>query len=89
MERYRVPLSERVVMHRFKAKGGQADDLLPWLRAEFPEATLREILRAYHFLLKGTDSKPGGTRRIVHHPEAEIRSHVIEGTLKGGSDGGA
>lgn len=89
MERYRVPLSERVVMHRFKAKGGQADDLLPWLRAEFPEATLREILRAYHFLLKGTDSRAGGKRRIVHHPEAEIRSNVIEGTLKGGSDGGA
>jgi len=81
--RFRLPLSDKVVDHHFRAQGGHADDLLEWLRGEFPEASLREILRAYHFLLKATRVERGGTRRTLWHPEAEITSNIIQGHLRG------
>jgi hypothetical protein len=80
---FRVPLSDKVVGHHFQHRGGQADDLLVWLRAEFPEASLREILRAYHFLLKSTEVTRGGPRRTVAHPEGRITSTVIQGSARG------
>lgn len=79
----RLPLSFKVVAHHFKHGGGQADDLLLWIRKEFPEATLRETLRAYHHLLKTTNVNRDGTRRTLVHPEAEITSFEIEGALNG------
>ena len=80
---FRVPLSDKVVGHHFLHSGGHAGDLLPWLRAEFPDASLREILRAYHFLLKSTRVTRAGTRRTCTHPEARITSNVIEGSSHG------
>lgn len=79
----RLPLSSKVVGHHFKHRGGRADDLLLWLRQEFPDASLRETLRAYHFLLKSTAVDRDGPRRTLAHPEADITSHEIEGTLHG------
>ena len=80
---FRVPLSDKVVGHHFHNRGGQAGDLLPWLRAEFPDASLREILRAYHYLLKSSQVTRGATRRTCVHPEARITSNVIEGSALG------
>ena len=80
---FRVPLSDKVVRHHFLGRGGQADDLLAWLRAEFPEASLRETLRAYHCLLKATTVDRGGPRRTLRHPEADLTSHAIEGSARG------
>ena len=80
---FRIPLSDKVVVHHFLARGGQARDLLAWLRAEFPEASLRELLRAYHCLLKATDVDRGGPRRTLWHPEADITSHEIQGSARG------
>lgn len=79
----RLPLSFKVVSHHFARAGGQADDLLLWLREEFPEASLRETLRAYHHLLKTTQVARDGARRTLIHPEADITSYEIEGTLHG------
>lgn len=79
----RLPLSFNVVSHHFRRAGGQADDLLLWLRQEFPEASLRETLRAYHHLLKTTKVNRDGKCRILVHPEADITSYEIEGTLHG------
>ena len=80
---FRVPLSDKVVGHHFQHRGGQASDLLPWLRAEFPDASLREILRAYHYLLKSTQVTRSATRRSCQHPEGRITSNVIEGSSLG------
>jgi hypothetical protein len=80
---FRVPLSEKLVAHHFKARGGHAEDLLAWLGAEFPQATLREILRAYHFLLKHTVVTRGGARRVLALPEAEVTSNQVEGRDRG------
>jgi hypothetical protein len=80
---FRVPLSDKVVGHHFLQQGGHADDLLAWLREEFPEASLRETLRAYHFLLKTTQVARGGTRRTLSHPEGQITSNEIEGSAHG------
>ena len=80
---FRVPLSDKVVGHHFLARGGHVADLLQWLRQEFPAASLRETLRAYHFLLKTTDLDRGGPRRTLRHPEAEITSFEIEGSARG------
>ncbi len=81
---FRVPLSDRVVLQHFRGRGGQAPDLLAWLRAEFPGASLRETLRAYHCLLKATTVDRGGQRRTLRHPEAELTSTAIEGSAHGG-----
>jgi hypothetical protein len=81
--RFRIPLSEKVVAHHFLARGGQARDLLGWLRAEFPGASLREILRAYHFLLKTSEVDRAGPRRTLRHPEADITSNEIQGSARG------
>ncbi|WP_316410289.1 hypothetical protein [Mesoterricola sediminis] len=67
---FRIPLSDKLVGHRFARKGGHADDLLGWLREEFPEAGLREVLRSYHFLLKTTAVNRNGPRRTLEHPES-------------------
>ncbi|MDR3671352.1 MAG: hypothetical protein P4L36_10920 [Holophaga sp.] len=80
---FRIPLSDKVVGHHFRARGGQARDLLAWLRAEFPAASLRETLRAYHFLLKTTELERGGPRRTLSHPEADITSNEIQGSARG------
>ncbi len=80
---FRIPLSDKVVRHHFHRAGGHAEDLLPWLRAEFPEASLREILRAYHYLLKSTDVNRGIRRRTLSHPEAHITSNEIQGSARG------
>jgi hypothetical protein len=80
---FRVPLSDKVVEHHFQRRGGHAQDLLAWLRAEFPEASLRETLRAYHCLLKTTDVARNGPRRTLRHPEAELTSYAIEGSARG------
>ena len=80
---FRVPLSDKVVGHHFQHGGGEASDLLGWLRAEFPEASLRELLRAYHYLLKATRVTHRGQRRTLDHPEAAITSNVIEGRALG------
>jgi hypothetical protein len=80
---FRVPLSDKVVAHHFQRAGGHAPDLLPWLRAEFPEASLREILRAYHFLLKSTQVTRSAARRTLSHPEARITSNAIDGSTHG------
>jgi len=80
---FRVPLSDKVVGHHFAHGGGHADDLLTWIREEFPEAGLREVLRAYHYLLKTTRVQRGGPRRTLVHPEAEITSHEIQGSSHG------
>ena len=80
---FRVPLSDKVVSHHFLHRGGHAEDLLPWLQAEFPEASLREILRAYHCLLKTTQVTRGGARRTLSHAEAHITSTIIEGRAHG------
>jgi len=80
---FRVPLSDKVVGHHFRGRGGTAEDLLAWIRAEFPEASLRETLRAYHCLLKGTVVDRSGRRRTLAHPEAEITSVAIAGSLHG------
>ena len=82
---FRVPLSDKVVGHHFQARGGHAGDLLAWVRAEFPEASLRELLRAYHYLLKTTELDRGGRRRTLPHPEAEITSIAIQGSARGKS----
>jgi hypothetical protein len=81
--RFRIPLSDKVVGHHFRLRGGRTEDLLGWLRAEFPEASLREILRGYHYLLKSTDVVRGGPSRTLRHPEADIISQAIEGSLRG------
>jgi len=80
---FRVPLSDKVVGHRFTRRGGHSGDLLKWLRDEFPEAGLREVLRAYHYLLKSTQVQRDGPRRTLSHPEAEITSHEIQGSAHG------
>jgi hypothetical protein len=80
---FRIPLSDKVVGHHFLARGGEAKDLLAWLRTEFPGASLREILRAYHFLLKTTQVDRSGPRRTLWHPEAEITSNEIQGSARG------
>ena len=80
---FRLPLSEKRVRHHFLARGGYAEDLLSWLRAEFPQASLRETLRAYHFLLKHSVVTLGGPRRTLVHPEAEITSNEVEGRGRG------
>jgi hypothetical protein len=80
---FRIPLSDKVVGHHFLARGGEARDLLAWLMAEFPEASLREILRAYHFLLKTTAVDRGSGRRMRTHPEADITSNEIRGSARG------
>ena len=80
---FRIPLSDKVVGHHFRHRGGRAQDLLAWLRAEFPEASLREILRAYHYLLKSTEVVRDGPRRTLSHPEADILSQSIAGSLRG------
>lgn len=80
---FRVPLSNRLVEHRFLMCGGTTEDLLGWLRQEFPEAGLREVLRAYHFLLKTTDVTRGGPRRTICHHEAEITSYEVRGITHG------
>jgi len=80
---FRLPLSDKVVGHHFLARGGSAPDLLAWLRAEFPDASLREVLRAYHFLLKTTEVDRDGPRRTLGHPEAEITSNAIQGSVRG------
>ena len=84
-KKFRIPLSDKLVGHRFTHRGGNTDDLLGWLRGEFPEAGLREVLRAYHFLLKSTEVKRDGPRRTLIHPEAEITSNEIRGRAHGGS----
>jgi len=80
---FRVPLSDKGVAHHFLAGGGQAADLLLWLRQEFPAASLRETLRAYHFLLKTTEVARDGPRRTLRHPEADLTSHAIQGSVHG------
>ena len=80
---FRIPLSDKVVGHHFRARGGQAPDLLLWLRQEFPGASLRETLRAYHFLLKTTEVERHGPRRPLRHPEADITSNEIQGSVHG------
>jgi len=80
---FRIPLSDKVVTHHFQRGGGHAEDLLAWLRAEFPDASLRETLRAYHCLLKGTAVTRDGPRRTLRHPEADLTSHAIEGRARG------
>jgi len=80
---FRIPLSDKVVAHHFLRGGGHAGDLLAWLRAEFPEASLRETLRAYHCLLKSTTVTRDGLRRTLHHPEADLTSVEIEGSARG------
>jgi hypothetical protein len=80
---FRQPLSEAQVELRFAARDAAAEDLLAWLRTEFPEASLREILRAYHFLLKHTEVTRGGARRTLVHPEAEISSNIVSGRARG------
>ena len=80
---FRIPLSDKVVGHHFQSGGGRAEDLLSWLRTEFPEASLREILRGYHYLLKTTQVTRGGPRRTLSHPEAHITSSVLEGNTHG------
>jgi hypothetical protein len=80
---FRIPLSDKVVGHHFLARGGSAPDLLRWLRTEFPEASLRELLRAYHCLLKHTEVDRGGPRRTLWHPEADITSNEIQGSARG------
>jgi len=80
---FRIPLSDKVVGHHFQRGGGRAEDLLSWLRTEFPEASLREILRGYHYLLKTTQVTRGGARRTLSHPEAHITSSAIEGNTHG------
>jgi hypothetical protein len=80
---FRIPLSDKVVGHHFLARGGQAEDLLGWLRTEFPAASLREVLRAYHFLLKTTDVDRTGPRRTLWHPEADITSNEVQGSARG------
>jgi len=80
---FRLPLSEKLVLHQFRARGGHAADLLSWLRAEFPEASLRETLRAYHFLLKHSTVVRTGRKRSLGHPEAEITFHELEGRDRG------
>ena len=82
---FRVPLSDKVVLHHFLARGGRAGDLLAWLRAEFPEASLRELLRAYHCLLKATAVDRRGQRRTLRHPEADLTSTAIQGSAHGSS----
>jgi len=80
---FRIPLSDKVVGHHFRARGGHAPDLLDWLRQEFPGASLRETLRAYHFLLKTTGVERDGPRRTLRHPEADITSNEIQGSVHG------
>ena len=80
---FRIPLSDKVVGHHFQRAGGSATDLLGWVRQEFPDASLRELLRAYHYLLKSTEVTRTGARRTLHHPEASIVSVAIEGTRHG------
>ena len=82
---FRIPLSDKVVGHHFRARGGHAPDLLAWLREEFPDASLRETLRAYHYLLKATDVDRSGLRRTLRHPEADLTSAAIDGSARGSS----
>ena len=72
-----------MVGHHFLGRGGAAPDLLAWLRTEFPDASLRELLRAYHFLLKRTEVDRSGPRRTLWHPEADITSNEIQGSARG------
>jgi hypothetical protein len=80
---FRVPLSDKVVEHHFRARGGRTEDLLPWITSEFPQASLREVLRAYHFLLKSTAVDRSGQVRILSHREADVTSCVIGGQAHG------
>lgn len=80
---FRVPLSDKVVAHHFRARGGSAEDLMPWLLQEFPEASLREVLRAYHHLLKTTEVARTREQRVLRHPEGDIQGCRIGGTVHG------
>lgn len=78
-QQVRVPLSDKVIQKRFLQSGNAAPDLLLWLQQAFPQASLREILRGYHFLLKKTHVAHGGPIRVMQHPEALIRSLEVAG----------
>lgn len=82
---FRAPLTAKVVMHRFVATGAGSQDLLAWIAAEFPEAGLREVIRAYHLLLKETEVTRGGERRVISLPEADLTSQPVAGVLDGAS----
>lgn len=80
---FRMPLTARVVEKRYRAWGRMTLDLLAWITVEFPEASLREVIRAYHHLLKINDVTRGGERRVLEVPGALITSQPVGGTRRG------
>ncbi len=80
---FRMPLTARMLEQRYRACGGAAPDLLVWITAVFPDASLREVIRAYHHLLQINDVTRGGKRRVLAVPGALITSQPVGGTRHG------
>ena len=74
----RMPLAEHEVRQRLKATGGSTEHTLQWLVAAFPEATMKDILRAYgrFVLFHGLEARVR-THEVIEHPEGVIRAEPL------------